>query len=74
MSCPPTLFKRPDKEYMSLSPSELSASTGILRKAPSIDCTLEAGARMLMGNSRDRDVLVAKISLAKKRKKVEDVA
>ena len=74
MSCPPTLFKRPDKEYMSLSLSELSASTGILRKALSIGCTLEEGARIVMGNSRDRDVLVAKISLVMKRKKVEDVA
>ena len=74
MSCPPTLFKRPDSESMSLSPSELSASTGILRKALSIGCTLEVGARTVMGKSRDGDALVAKISLVMKRKKVEDVA
>ena len=74
MSCPPTLFKRPDKEYMSLSPSELSASTGMLRKALSSGCTLEVGGRSVMGKSRDGDVLVAKISLMMKRKKVDDVA
>ena len=74
MSCPPTLFRRPDKEYTSLSPLELSASTGMLRKALRSGCTLEVGARIVIGSSRDGDELVARISLIIKRKKVEDVA
>ena len=59
---------------MSLSPLELLASTGMLRKALRSGCTLEVGARIVMGKSRDGDVLVAKISLIMKRKKLEDVA
>ena len=59
---------------MSLSPSELSASTGMLRNALSIGCALDVGARIVMGKSRDGDVLVAKISCMIKRKKVDDVA
>ena len=72
MSCPPTLFKSPDREYTSLSPLELSASTGTLRKALRSGCTLEVGARIVMGKSMAGDVLVAKMSLIMK--KVADVA
>ena len=66
MSCPPTLFKSPDREYTSLSPLELSASTGTLRKALRSGCTLKVGARMVMGKSMVGDVLVAKMSLIMK--------
>ena len=59
---------------MSLSPSELSASTGILRKALRSGWTLDVGARIVMGKSRDGDVLVAKMSCVMKVKKVDDVA
>ena len=74
ISCPPTLFKSPDKEYTSLSPLELSASTGTLRKALRSGCTLEVGARMVMGKSIVGDVSVADMSLIMNRKKVADVA
>ena len=58
---------------MSLSPSELSASTGMLRKALR-SWTFDVGARIVMGKSRDGDVLVAKMSCVMKVKKVDDVA
>ena len=74
MSCPPTLFKSPDREYTSLSPLELSASTGMLRKALRSGCTLEVGAKTVMGKSLVGDMLEAKMSLIMKRKKVADVA
>ena len=53
---------------------ELSASTGMLRKALRSGCTLEVGARIVMGKSMVGDVSVAKMSLIMKRKKVADVA
>ena len=59
---------------MSLSPLELSASTAMLRKALRIGCTLDVGAKIVMGKSRDGDVLVAKISCVMNRKKVDAVA
>ena len=59
---------------MSLSPSELEASTGMLRKALSSGCTLDVGARIVMGKSRDGEVSVAKMSCVMKVKKVDDVA
>ena len=57
-----------------MSPSELSASTGILRKALRSVWTLDVGARIVMGKSRDGDVLVANMSCVMKVKKVDDVA
>ena len=59
---------------MSLSPSELWASAGMLRKALRSGCTLDVGARIVMGKSRDGEVLVAKKSCVIKVKKVDDVA
>ena len=58
---------------MSLSPSELAASTGMLRKALSSGCTLDVGARIVMGKSTDGEVSVAKMSRVMKVKKVDDV-
>ena len=59
---------------MNLSPSEESASRGMLRKARIRGWTLDVGARMVMGKSREGDVLVAKMSCVMKVKKVEEVA
>ena len=46
----------------------------MLRKALRSGCTLDVGARIVMGKSRDGEVLVAKISCVIKVKKVDDVA
>ena len=59
---------------MSLSPSELSASTGMLRKALRSGCTLDVGARIVMGKSSDGEELVANMSGVMKMKNVEEVA
>ena len=57
-----------------MSPSEESASRGMRRKARRSGWTLDVGARMVMGKSRDGDVLVAKMSCVMKVKKVDEVA
>ena len=59
---------------MSLSPSGWLGSTGILRNALRRDWTLEVGASVVMGKSRDGEVLVAKISWVMKAKNVEELA
>ena len=64
----PTLFRSPDREYTSLSPLELSASMGTLRKALRSGCTLEVGVRVVMGKSIVGEVSVAKMSLIMKKK------
>ena len=46
----------------------------MLRKALRSDRTLDVGARIVMGKSRDGEVLVAKISCVIKVKNVEEVA
>ena len=46
----------------------------MLRKARRSGWTLDVGARMVMGKSRDGDVLVAKMSCVMKVKKVDEVA
>ena len=59
---------------MSLSPSGLSGSTGMLRKALRSAWTLYVGARIVMGKSRDGEVLVARMSCVMNAKKVEELA
>ena len=46
----------------------------MLRKALRSGCTLDVGASIVMGKSRDGEVLVAKMSCVIKVKKVDDVA
>ena len=46
----------------------------MLRKALRSGYTLDVGARIVMGKSRDGYVLVAKMSCVMKVKKVDDVA
>ena len=46
----------------------------MLRKALRSDCTLAVGARIVMGKSRDGEVLVAKINCMIKVENVDDVA
>ena len=61
MRWPPTRLRRPVSEYVSLSPSGLSGSAGMLRNALRMVCTLEVGAR-IVGKSAVGWILVARVS------------
>ena len=61
-------------EYVSLSPSGLSGSAGILKNALRMACTLEVGARIVMGKSAVGWILVARVSDVINEKKLAEVA
>ena len=62
------------REYVSLSLSGLSGSAGMLRKALRMVCTLEVGARIVMGKSAVGWMSVARVSDVINEKKLAEVA